>query len=329
MSLAIHLSDNNIKISESSLDKNKIRIKAIAETESELPIFSNQSDKTASDTARILEELVKKTKVKIKNANIIIPDDVTFTQILELPLLPEKELLSAVKYQAEQIIPMPVAQTALDISTLSEDKKNKKSTVLIVAAPIDLINYLTKIIEFSGLIPDVIENELSSFSRFITQNSIVNLTQPAIFLNLSFNSTSFYFYHHEKNLITDFYNFNIGINLFIKELRLQTNNDNQKIKLMLKDIGVANINTIKIKDIVDPIINEITKNIINFMETIHQKYDLPLEKIYLINQISEIKNFEKALSEKMKIVFEPFSFNTSPQIPNPYSYIFSFASGIQ
>jgi type IV pilus assembly protein PilM len=327
--LAIHLSDNSIKMCESFLEKNKIHIKTIAEVDSITPIFSNQSEKSASDAAHVIEELVNKAKIKKRNSHIIIPDNLTFTQILELPLLPEKELLSAVKYQAEQIIPMPIDQTALDISTVNEDKKNKKSTVLIVAAPINLINYITKIIEYGGLIVDVIENESSSFSRFITESSIINLNQSAIFFSLGFSSASLYFYNKEKNIVSEFYNINIGINLFIKELRIQTNNDNEKIKLMLKDIGIDNTNTINIKDIVEPIINEVSKNLLNFTEIVKQKYNYPLEKIFFLNQTTTVKNLENTLSQKIGIVCEPLIFPTLPPIPNPYAYIFSFASSIK
>jgi len=325
----INLSDNHIRIAQFSLDKKEVKLKAIGETDTPFPIFSNQSEKTAADTAQLIENLIKQAGIKIKNAAVIIPDDLTFTQILELPLLPEKELLSAVKYQAEQIVPMPVEQTALDISLLSEDKKNKKSLVLIVAAPKNLIDYLTKIIEISGLIPESIENELSSFSYFISRNQIVKPSQSSIFFNLSDNSSSLYFYHQEKNIISDFYNFNIGYNLFIKEIKIQTVSDNEKIKEILRQKGIEKEKNFNLEEILQPLLNELGKNLTNFLEIIQQKYNVTQKKIYFLNRFSEIKNLDKKLGEITGIVFEPFIIPTSPTIVNSYSFVFSFAAGIE
>jgi Tfp pilus assembly PilM family ATPase len=327
--LSLHLSNYSISICNSFIANNQIHINYLAENMTSFPIFENQSDKTAIDSAHIIEEMIKKTKIKNKAVNIIIPDDLTFTQILELPLLPEKELLSAVKYQSEQLIPMSVDQTAIDISTINEDRTNKKSTVLVVAAPITLITYLTKIIEYSDLIPDVIENEISSFSRFITQSAIIKLNQPTIFLNFGFNSISLYFFRPELNIVTDFYNFNIGINLFARELKIQTNISNEKIFTLLKEAGIAENDNLKTKNIFGPIINEISKNVLNYVEIIQQKYNYHSEKIYLINQANEIKNLNEILTQKTGILYEPLVFSTTPSIPNPYSHIFSFASNIK
>jgi len=327
--LTLHLFNDGISICDSFITNNQVHVKYIAENTTSFPIFENQSDKTAVDTARIIEEMIKKTKVRNKAVNLIIPDDLTFTQILELPLLPEKELLSSIKYQAEQLIPMSVDQTALDISVINEDRHAKKSTVLVVAAPITLIDYLTKIIEYSNLIPDVIENEISSFSRLITQSAIIKLNQPTIFLNFGVNSTSLYFFRPDLNIVTDFYNFNIGMNLFVRELIVQKVIESDKIYPLLKDTGITEEGDLKTKNTFDPIINEITKSILNYTEIIEQKYNFHCEKIFLLNRIDGIKNIHTCLSQKTGLSFEPLTLSTIPAIPNPYAYIFSFAGNIK
>src|SRR3989338_1652765 len=103
-----------------------------------------------------------KIRVEKKRLNIVIPDGFTYSQIIKMPRLKEKELLSAIRYQADQFIPMPIDETSLDLEILYEDKVSNNSLVLIIAAPQKLIDRVQNLSEQEGLYPEAIENELSA-----------------------------------------------------------------------------------------------------------------------------------------------------------------------
>lgn len=326
LDLAIHLNDNNIQISESYFDGKIFHINKLAESEDVYPIFSNQSEKLLIDEAKVIEKLMNQLNFNLKNIRIIIPDDMTFFQIIDLPLLSEKELISAVKYQAEQIIPLPIDNVAVDLSIIEEDKKEKKAKILLVAAPLNLINFLTRLIEEAGLIPEVIENEVSALSRLITEIYPIKNNLFSIFFNLGYHSSSLYFYHPQKKLITETYTFNLGSSLFYKELEINLNLDNKKAAQILKEKGIVNDNQIKTQPVLLPVVNEIVKNLTTFINMMKNKFALnEINQIFLINQSSLIKNLDNEITKQINCHCLPLNLPTHPNIPNNQNFIFNFS----
>ena len=326
LNLAIHLNDNIIQISESYFDGKVFHVNKLVESEDVYPIFSNQSEKLLLDEAKLIEKFINQANFNLKNVRIVIPDDVTFFQIIDLPLLSEKELISAVKYQAEQIIPLPIKEVAVDLSIIEENKKEKKAKILLVAAPLNLINSLTRLIEEAGLIPEVIENEISALSRLIAEIYPIKSNMFSIFFNLGYNSSSLYFYHPQKNLIIETYTFNLGSSLFFKELKINFNLDNKKVTQILKEKGIVDDNQIKTQPVLLPVINEIVKNLTTFISLIKNKYALSeINQIFFINQASLIKNLDKEIAKQINCQCLPLILPTQPNIPNPQNLIFNFA----
>lgn len=324
--LAIHLNDNLIQISESYFDGKVFHINKLVESEDVYPIFSNQSERLLTDEAKLIEKLMNQASFKLKDIRIIIPDDMTFFQIIDLPLLSEKELISAVKYQAEQIIPLPSEKVAVDLSVIEEDKKEKKAKILLVAAPLDLINFLTRLIEEAGLIPEVIENEISALSRLIAEIYPIKNNMFSIFFNLGYHSSSLYLYHPQKNLIIETYTFNLGSSLFYKELKINFGLDNKKAAQILKEKGIVDDDQIKTQSILLPVVNEIVKNLTIFIHIIKNKFALnEINQIFFINQASLIKNLDNEIAKQINCRCLPLILPTQPNITNPQSFIFNFA----
>ena len=120
------------------------------------------------DEVTQIRKLIGSLKIS-KNVSLIIPDALTYSQILTMPFLNEKELISAIKYQADQFIPMPIEET-IDIEVIEEitgENKKEKSLLLIVAAPKKVIEKVQTTAELAGLNPESVENELRNQSAFI------------------------------------------------------------------------------------------------------------------------------------------------------------------
>lgn len=326
LDFSLHLNDNIIQISESYFDGKIFHISKLVESEDVYPIFSNQSEKLLIDEAKLIEKLIDQAKFKSRNVRIVIPDEYTFFQILDLPQLSEKELISAVKYQAEQIIPLPIKEMAVDLSIIEENKKEKKAKILVVAAQLNLINFLTRLTEEAGLIPEVIENEISALSRLVTEVYPIKNNQYFVFFNLGYQSSSLYFYHPEKNLITETYTFNLGSSLFQKELRINFNYNYKGAIQILKEIGIADTDQIRNKQIMQPIIDEIVKNLSIFINIIKKKYELTeINQVFFINQSFFIKNLENEVRQKINYQCSPFILPTQPSLTNSQGLVFNFS----
>lgn len=115
-----------------------------------------------------IKKLLKDGGVKIKEANVALPETSVFTRIIVVPPLSERELASAIKWEAEQYIPLPLDEVNMDFSIVGESKDkdgNKKLDILLVAAPKVLITRYNRILDLSGLEATAMETEIISASR--------------------------------------------------------------------------------------------------------------------------------------------------------------------
>jgi len=131
----LDIGENLIKVVDAKSAPNRLEVQSMGFAEGELNFFSSDVEKTNESQTSKIEKLISSLKISKKNVAIVIPDSVTYSQILEMPKLNEKELISAIKYQADQFIPMPIDETNIDLEILSENEKESKLLVLMVAAP--------------------------------------------------------------------------------------------------------------------------------------------------------------------------------------------------
>ena len=301
----VDFSETNIKIADINKSGNMFDATVFGSTAAEPLYFTTDTEKVQENQANYLKSLIDKLKITKKNVGIVIPDTYTYSQIMEMPKLNEKELISAIKYQADQLIPMPIDKTNIDIEIIHEDDVNKKLLVLMVAAPKSLIAKVQNTVESIGLIPEFIENELSSSSRLLSQ-LFTNVdpkqtTNNIIFLNLSFNSSSLYFFNSKLNAVTQIYNFNIGTNLFLKEIQINLNIDLIKAIEVLTTYDISHTTSYPIETIIAPVVKEFTFELNRFISLINQKYQLTINGVYLLNEATKFPALCKIIEKNYNI----------------------------
>ena len=139
--------------------------------------------------AEAVKKLLAQAKITSKKVNSALPDAQVFSRVIELPLLSEKELESALKWEAEQYIPFPMEEVNLDFVILEKNEKTKKMEVLIVAAPIRLIEKYTKILKLAGLTPISLETEIIAVSRAVSHQT--SPEETVMVVNLGGSTSNF------------------------------------------------------------------------------------------------------------------------------------------
>lgn len=132
--------------------------------------MSSESQLDLEQMARTVKELVTETKISTKNVSMAIPEYRVYTKVIELPVLSEKELASAIYWEAEQHIPVPLSTITIDWKVLSkqQQKEGQRMQVLLVGAPTSLIQKYQQVANMAGLNPVAIETESLSITRIIT-----------------------------------------------------------------------------------------------------------------------------------------------------------------
>jgi type IV pilus assembly protein PilM len=125
--------------------------------------------------------LDKKVRIGIANQKIVV-------RVLELPPLEDrKELEAAVRFQAQDQIPMPLDSAVLDFQPLDivDSEHGPRQRVLIVAARRDMIDRVMAAAKAAGLKPEGIDLSAFAMIRALHRAEITTETpEPVLYLSV-------------------------------------------------------------------------------------------------------------------------------------------------
>lgn len=300
VAFSVEINERLTRMSDLRLTKGKIELLSLGSYETASNYFDTDNQLVMERQAEIIKRLHDNLRIKKKEVNVVIPDSHTYSQIIDMPKLKEKELIAAIRYQADEFIPMAIEDTYLDIEILREDKRNKKLLVLIVAAPKKIVDNVYSTVEKAGLVPASLENEMSSAGRFFSE--VVTVTKdPYLIVNIGYNTTSIYLIDGSSQLIIFARTIKIGLDLFVKDLKVNLNWDEHKILEALKQIGLAKAGSINLGSIVLPILKELINEIEKFKSIAQQNLQLQVRSIFLYNFDNQIAYLAPYLEAYFKI----------------------------
>jgi type IV pilus assembly protein PilM len=321
-SFALDIDEKFTKVVESQAVDQFIEVTAMGKIETPEAFYTSNLEKTVDAEVAQIKKLVETLNISKKSVNLIIPDALTYNQIISMPLLNEKELITAIKYQADQFIPMPIEETNIDIEVIEENQKDKKVLLLIVAAPKKVIERIQTTAELAGLNPESIENELSSNSRLINifNKNISGLYKVAadkglVIVNFDTNSCSLAYFSSSELIIKESHHISIGFNLFLKEAQVNTDTDIKKTEAILKSYDPKNPSSYPIEKIVEPLVKELASELKGFCS----KYSP--SSILFVNKIFQFPSLVSSLSKELSIpvsVFNPYPMLKKSQLVETY-----------
>jgi type IV pilus assembly protein PilM len=117
--------------------------------------------------APAVKNLISQSGIHDKRAVISIPESKVYSKIVSMPTMSDAELSSAVKWEAEQFVPVPVSEVEIDYQVVKEarDSTQGQSLVYLVAAPKKLLQAMVDFVISIGIEPIAIESEMVAVSR--------------------------------------------------------------------------------------------------------------------------------------------------------------------
>ncbi len=125
-------------------------------------------DESIEAVANSIKTLHKEAHFGTDKVVTALPESQIFTRVVELPSMKPNEIKSAVSWEAEQYVPIPMNEVRLDWQVLGKASSGK-TEVLLVAAPNSLIERFLKILRTAGLTPLSLETEVTSVVRSLVQ----------------------------------------------------------------------------------------------------------------------------------------------------------------
>ncbi|MFA5070074.1 MAG: type IV pilus assembly protein PilM [Patescibacteria group bacterium] len=141
----------------------------------------------------LLGRLIKNTsgkKINTPYVNCVLPERKTFIKLIALPQSNTSDLGEAIKWEAAQHIPMSLEEMYLDWQIIDDGKRQDKNlSVLIAAAPKNIVDSYTNLLEGVGLTPISFETESMAITRSILSGQNNNLL-PLLIIDLGGDHTN-------------------------------------------------------------------------------------------------------------------------------------------
>ena len=137
--------------------------------EAAVPVPVNNLDKkNIVFLAEAVKKLASEAKISASEVMLSLSESSVYTQVIQLPLMSETELASAIEYEAEQYIPLPLEKVQLEYFVLNSQPKglgNDKIDVLLIGAQKKAIDDLLAVVDLAGFTPKAVETEILAAVR--------------------------------------------------------------------------------------------------------------------------------------------------------------------
>ncbi|HYV34010.1 MAG TPA: type IV pilus assembly protein PilM [Candidatus Limnocylindria bacterium] len=224
--------------------------------------------------ADILKSLVEKAGVTAKKCVISFPNSSVFTSVLELPKMNEKELASAVEFEAKKYVPLALSEIDLSWTVIDAgNTTNNTFKILLTAVPKLVTENYMKVFSLAGLEPQVAEIEALALIRSLIGSAPIN----CVIIDIGARSTGLNIL--ENGLLRLCRNLNIGGDTITDKVAQSLNISVFRAEQFKKDFGVSN--STFIPDTIKPVLN-IIKNEVKQILAIYQSQDIVAEKIFLV-----------------------------------------------
>lgn len=116
------------------------------------PISLSDSKADQQKLAQEIKQLVGSARVSTRNVVVGVPSGRVFTTMADVDRLPPHELAKAIHYQADSLIPTPLAESKIDWALLGDSPADKtKQEILLTSVPNKFVEARLDILESIGL----------------------------------------------------------------------------------------------------------------------------------------------------------------------------------
>lgn len=278
----------------------------------------SESPLDQEEMAQAIQRAVVEAKITTKFVNVAISENQVYTKVLEMPTLSDRELQSAIYYEAEQYIPVPLSNITLTWSVLERPQKTEsveKMQVLMVGAPNLIINKYQRILGMAGLEISALETEILSAIRALVQGSDF---PPTLIVNIGAISTSFAIVRGGIMIFT--YSQTIGGSAINRAIATDFGFSQVQAEEYKKQYGVSG-ETLggKISRATEPILNAILEEIKKSLAFYSQKYkDLPIAQILLCGGTARLPGIDAFFAKNSgveTVIANPWKVLVPSEIP--------------
>ena len=195
-SFGLDISDLSLKIVRLRKKRGGFALASFGEQRIKLGAVKDGEVKDEDALAESIKEGISKIRgEKIRTEYVVcsLPEEQGFLQVIQMPKLGREELKKAVRYEAENYIPLPINEVYLDSQVIPPVYNHlDHSDILVVAFPQKIVDPYISALKKAELQPKVLELESLSIARALVKKEVVPYT--LLLIDLGFSRTGFIFF---------------------------------------------------------------------------------------------------------------------------------------
>lgn len=169
ISIGLDIGTSSIKIVALSKEKNQFKLISLGAVASTQPGMVSDADADLERLANSIKQLIAAAKIDSTEVIVALPESRVFTRVIDdLPYLSDSELASAIRYAAEEFIPMSLSDVNLNWQVLVRadgKQKDARTIVLVIASPKRVVAKYIRVLELAGIRPRALETETIAVTR--------------------------------------------------------------------------------------------------------------------------------------------------------------------
>jgi type IV pilus assembly protein PilM len=168
-------------------DKGVPHLMGFGAVKTPLPGLLSDNDLDIEAVAKSISSLLSSLGAPLNSVVAALPESKIFSRVIsEFPNLTDEELGSAIKYSAEEFVPLPTDQIELYWQVIERSKEKNQTIVLVIAVPKRVQGKYLKVLELSHIRLKALETEMIASTRVLVSN---NVAVPTLLMDLGANST--------------------------------------------------------------------------------------------------------------------------------------------
>jgi type IV pilus assembly protein PilM len=191
-SFGLDFSDLSLRVARLKKRGKFFRLASWGEKEINSGIIENGEIKDETALCSVLKETLRDSngeRIRIKNVMISFPEEKAFMQVIQMPKMDEKELKTAVRFEAENHIPLPMEKMYFDFQAVQPQSNHLDHLdVLIAAIPKEIADSYISCVKKVGLCPQALEVESMSISRALIKDGLS--LHPVLIIDFGRSTTS-------------------------------------------------------------------------------------------------------------------------------------------
>lgn len=245
----------------------------------------------------ILRAVAAAKKINTKFVVCSIPEAKSFVRILTIPKMSEGDIGSALPFELEQDIPVPVDQVYLDWQVIRE--VSDKFVVLTHATPKDYMDALVSSLKKAKLVPVAMELESQATARALISPDLQN--KSVLIVDLAIRQTSFIIV--DSGIIQYSTGIPMAGNAFTESISRNLGIKTSDAETMKQEMGLTSEKGQEVRKAILPILDNIVdemKNVIRFFEE-HETAHKTIESILLCGGSAKLAGIAEYISDRINL----------------------------